>query len=192
MGLVDIHHGDGIYVKNYLESGNLELLKAMVYMSEKSAFRIIPQLLAIRGLLTPEMASRAAANRSEEELAEIRNIVEAGESISAIDADLAIHHIIARASGNVPYIFILNFFNQLFKDFGGIYFDSKENVNRSRKFHRDIYDAVSRRDERKARRVMADVLNYTEVRTAEAMNRSAGLPASQYSAVEAKGAHREA
>jgi DNA-binding FadR family transcriptional regulator len=106
-------------VKNYLESGNLDLLKAMMYMSEKSAFRIIPQLLVIRGLLTPEMASRAAENRSEDELAEIRDIVEAGESISVIEADLTLHHIIARASGNIPYIFILNFFNQIFKDFGG-------------------------------------------------------------------------
>ncbi len=192
MGLVEIHHGDGIYVKNYLESGNLELLKAMMYMSEKSAFRIIPQLLVIRGLLTPEMASRAATNRSEDELAEIRDIVEAGESVSVIEADLALHHVIARASGNVPYIFILNFFNQLFKDFGGIYFSSKENEVRSRKFHRDMYDAIRRKDERKARRVMGDVLRYTEERIAEAMNRSAGSPAPQYNAVEAKEAQREA
>ncbi|RPI96896.1 MAG: FadR family transcriptional regulator, partial [Spirochaetales bacterium] len=34
MGLVEIRHGDGIYVKNYLESGNLELFKEIVYLDE--------------------------------------------------------------------------------------------------------------------------------------------------------------
>lgn len=164
MGLVEIRHGDGIYVKNYLESGNLELFKAIVYLDDVFDPAILADTLTIRRLLVPAMAARAAENRTEEQLEELKSIAFAESDGDMLERDLAVHHLIARASGNMLYIFILNFFNQLFRDHGYLYFSDPENRQRSSRFHRDIHAAIAARQAEKSREIMAEVLAYTEER----------------------------
>lgn len=164
LGLIEIRHGDGIYVRNYLESGNLELFKTIIYMNEVISLDILRNILDIRKILVPEMARFAAQNRSAAELSELREVTSGAGDDSILERDLRVHHIIARASRNVFYIFILNFFNQLFRDYGFLYFDDPKNARRSEKFHADIYEAVRLRDGERAHRVMREVLVYVEER----------------------------
>jgi len=162
LGLVKINHGDGIYIQDYLESGNLELLKAVIYGNTGNTVDIILQLLFIRRILSPEIAAVAAKNRSDADLRDLKHVIDGGESVPVIDADMKVHHYIARSSGNIPYIFILNFFNQIFLDYGHLYFEDENNMIHSRKFHNDIYKAIADRNEKKAKKIMYDVLAYTE------------------------------
>lgn len=162
LGLVKINHGDGIYIQDYLESGNLELLKAVIYGNTGNTIDIILQLLFIRRILSPEIAAVAAKNRSDADLGDLKHVIDGGESVPVIDADMKVHHYIARSSGNIPYIFILNFFNQIFLDYGHLYFEDENNMIHSRKFHSDIYKAIADRNEKKAKKIMYDVLAYTE------------------------------
>lgn len=164
LGLIEIRHGDGIYVRNYLESGNLELFKTIIYMDEVISLDILRNILDIRKILVPEMAFFAAQNRSAAELSELREVVTRTESESILERDLRVHHIIARASKNVFYIFILNFFNQLFRDYGFLYFSDPKNARRSEKFHADIYEAVRLREPARAQKVMREVMVYVEER----------------------------
>lgn len=161
LGLVKINHGNGIYVQDYLKSGNLELLKAVIYSNTGSTIDILLQLLFIRRILTPEIAFLAAQNRTDTDLLDLRHVIDS-ESVSVAEADVIVHHYIARSSGNIPYIFILNFFNEVSRDYGHLYFDNEENRLRSRKFHCDIYKAIAERNDRKAKKIMYDVLVYTE------------------------------
>lgn len=169
LGLVEIRHGDGVYVKDFLESESLEVLKAMIYREEGVDPEIIDSLLSARTALLPEVAAMAARKRNDAHVRKLKEIVEAGSSIPVLDADLAIHHSIARASGNYLVIFILNFFNKLFRDYGKFYFEDFENEKRSRKFHRDIYEAIAKGDSQKARKIMKDVLEYAHERTMSAI-----------------------
>ncbi len=169
LGLVEINHGDGIYVKDFLESGNLEVLKALIYREGGMDAAMMKNILDIRKILAPEMAALAAVNRGEIHLAELRDVVERGDEIPVLEADLTVHHVIARAGGNFLIIFILNFFNQLFRDYGFLYFDDLKNAARSRKFHRDIYMSLCAGDAEKSRKIMRDVLQYAEDRTMEKM-----------------------
>ncbi|HSV96757.1 MAG TPA: FadR/GntR family transcriptional regulator [Spirochaetota bacterium] len=162
MGLVEIRHGDGIYVKNYLESGNLELFKAIVYLDEVFDPGILADTLAIRKIIVPEMAARAAANRTDEQLGELKSIALAEGEKDMLERDLGVHHLLARASGNLLYIFILNFFNQFFRDHGYLYFSDPENRRRSARFHRDIYGAVAAKQTDRSQKIMTEVLTYTE------------------------------
>ncbi len=164
MGLVEIRHGDGIYVKNYLESGNLELFKEIVYLDEVFDPGILADTLAIRKILVPEMASRAAGSRTDGQLEELKAIAFAEGDDDMLERDLRVHHLVARASGNMLYIFILNFFNQLFRDYGYLYFSDAKNRGRSARFHRELYEAFRAKQPAKARKIMADVLVYTEGR----------------------------
>jgi len=180
LGLVEIRHGDGIYVRNYLESGNLELFKAIVYMDSVIPLDILRNILDIRRIIVPEMAFYAARLRTDQELEDLRKAVFDGEDMPMQERDLRVHQILARCSGNMLYVFLLNFFNQLFRDYGYLYFSNADNVKRSALFHRAIYEAVSKRQPEKARKILSDVLIYVE-------NRIYDFYESNYRQVPAKG-----
>ena len=79
-----------------------------------------------------------------------------------LERDIKVHQIIARATHNLVCIIGLNYFNQIFHDYGYLYFDDERNVERSRVFHQEIYEAIKAKKPREARRIMHDVLIYAE------------------------------
>lgn len=160
LGLIEVRHGEGIFVRDYFSSGNLELFKMLFYLNDTLPAAALKDVLQIRNIISPPMAANAAQNISQNDLHDIETTINSSDSI--LEKDLVIHHIIARASGNSLYTFILHFFNQLFRDFGYLYFDNEENRNRSKKFHTDIYRALSSKDAKKAYVITKDVLDYTE------------------------------
>ena len=76
--------------------------------------------------------------------------------------DIEIHEIISKASKNLFFIFILNFFHKFIYKYGFLYFSDKKNVERSEKFHIDIYNALKNKDSQKSEKIMREVLVYTE------------------------------
>jgi len=160
LGLLTVRQGDGIYIKDYRDSGNLELLKHILYQNKDITYSAIKDILEMRRVISPEMAEKAALNRTEADIHAMQEILASERSI--MDRDLAIHQAIARAGNNILYIFILNFFNDIFKDFGNLYFSIEENKKVSAKFHADISKAVISGDSKAAKKLMNDVINYAE------------------------------
>ena len=160
LGLIEIIHGDGIYVKDYLESGSLDLLYALIYREGVVDRTIMENILEIRTLLVPEMAALAALRRTKDDIEDLERVVNSRE-LSVAEKDLEVHRIIARASRNMVFIFILNFFNQFYRDYGRFYFDSEKNRRRSERFHDDILDALRKGDGERSRTVMREVLIYS-------------------------------
>jgi len=162
LDVIEIRHGDGVYVKNYLESPNLELVNALFYLDDTLDTDILMTLLEVRLILVPEMAAIAARNRTEDHINALDEIVFHSEEEPVMIRDIKVHHIIALASGNILYLILLNFFNGFFVDFGHLYFDNPENAKRSEQFHREIFDAIKKGDAEQSREVMRDVLVYAE------------------------------
>lgn len=160
LGLISIRQGDGIYVRDFRESGNLELLKHMLYLRRDITSEIMKSILEIRRFISPEMAYRAAINRTDEEAEHLKSLLK--QEIPVEEKDLAIHQSIARGSGNLLYIFILNFFNDIFRDFGTLYFSFKENQAASEKFHKNIIKAITEKNPDTAKKIMNDILLYAE------------------------------
>ncbi|HOP63547.1 MAG TPA: FadR/GntR family transcriptional regulator [Spirochaetota bacterium] len=160
LGLVSIRQGDGIYVRDFRESGNLELLKHILYLRKDITSDILKNILEIRRFISPEMAYSAARNRSDEEAEKLIEILE--KDIPTAEKDLAIHQSIARGSGNILYIFILNFFNDIFRDFGNLYFSFEENRKASEKFHKDIVKAITEKNPDSAKKITKDIIVYAE------------------------------
>ena len=169
LGLVEIRHGDGVYVKNHLESGSLDLLKSMINADDSHAPGLFMNLLEIRKILVPEMAAHAALNRSENDLKTIESILQSDKSI--LEKDLSLHHALALSSKNMAYIFILNFFNQIFRDYGNYYFNDDTNAKHSAEFHCKIYKAVKEKNAKNAKKIMYDILAYTEKQFKEGLNK---------------------
>ena len=95
------------------------------------------------------------------ELAEIKRAIYR-EDINISEKDLSVHHLIVRATHNLVYTIMLNFFNQLHRDIGQLYFNDECNIERSRRFHHEIYEAINNRNPEDARRIMQDVLLYAQ------------------------------
>lgn len=162
LNVIEIRHGDGVYVRNYLESPNLELINALFYLDDTLDTDILMTLLEVRRVLVPEMAYIAASRRKEGHLKDLEGIIFNSPDISVMHRDMKVHHIIALAGGNILYLILLNFFNGFFVDVGHLYFDVPENARRSEQFHKDIYHAIRDADPMRARDVMREVLLYAE------------------------------
>ena len=159
LDLVEIRHGDGLYVKNYLESGNFDLIKAALNMDESK--EIISNILEARSSVVPQIAYLAAQRRTAADLKELKQVISKTD-MTMLERDIKVHQIIARATHNLLCTIGLNFFNQVFRDYGYLYFNDERNVERSRKFHKDIYEAIKNQKPEDARRIMKDVLLYAE------------------------------
>jgi GntR family transcriptional regulator, transcriptional repressor for pyruvate dehydrogenase complex len=159
LDLIEIRHGDGLYAKNYLESGNLDLIKAALDMDEHKD--VMSNLLEARRYIVPQVAYVAAQRRTSTDLKELKEVI-SQKNLSMLERDIKVHQIIARATHNLICIIGLNYFNQIFHDYGYLYFDDERNVERSRVFHREIYEAIKAKKPREARRIMHDVLIYAE------------------------------
>lgn len=159
LDLLEIRHGDGLYAKNYLESGNLDLIKAIFNMDGRD--EMILNILEARRFLVPQMAYLAAQRRTSDDLEDLHRVV-LNNDLDILEKDIQVHQKIARSTHNLYFTIGLNFFNQIYRDYGYIYFDDKKNVERSRAFHLKIYEAIKDQQPEEASRIMQDVLIYAE------------------------------
>lgn len=160
LDVIEIRHGDGVYVKDYLESPSLELIRAMFYLDGELDTDLLMTLLEIRQILVPEMAALAALRRRENHVRDLMRLAYEDTGLSVLERDIQVHRTIAQASGNMLYLVLLNFFNRFFREYGHLYFDIEENARRSEQFHTDIAHSVAEGDADRARQVMRDVLEY--------------------------------
>ena len=159
--LVEIRHGDGVYVKDFRRSSNLELILALTRMDEKQRDSVISSLLRLRTIFGPDMAFLASQNRTDDHLRSLKEVIRESR-LSILEKDILVHHVIALASTNVLYLLLLNFFNKFMFEYGYLYFEDPENARRSVLFHREIYQALKGKNGRKARKIMEDVMKFSE------------------------------
>ena len=112
----------------------------------------------LRQLLVPEMAFCAAKNRTDQHLNELAALLSESDNKSMAEKDIQLHHIIARASGNVLYVLLLNAFTTQMNDYYAMYFRNPENIDETRMFHKEIYTAIEDRKPEKAKQIMRRVL----------------------------------
>ena len=157
--LVEIRHGDGVYVRDFLLSGNINLIRAAVSLDDGN--ETLFNVLEVRRIVVPEMAYLSAQRRSAADLADLEQII-IRPDLTLMERDIRVHQMIARASRNLLYTIMLNFFDQLFRDYIYLYFDNEKNITRSRTFHQEIFKAIKHQEPEEARRIMLEVLVFAE------------------------------
>lgn len=162
MELIEIRHGDGVYVKDYLESGSLDVARRLLFRDGLPDLTVLQNLADLRRILLPEMARLAAENRSAEDLRQLERIALQSEAMPIAERDWRLHNIIARAGGNILFVILLNLFTRLLGRYAPLYFDREENAARSAAFHREIHQAIKDREPEKARKLALDIYVYSE------------------------------
>ena len=159
LDLVEIRHGDGLYVKNYLESGNLDLIKAA--LNTNGSGEILLNILEARRYIVPQIAYVAAQKRTKSDLEALKQAIFESD-LQIMEKDIRVHQLLARSTHNLLCTIGLNFFNQIFRDYGHLYFDDEKNAERSTEFHRDIFKAVKDQKPEDAYKIMSDIMIYSE------------------------------
>ncbi len=167
LDLIEIRHGDGVYARNYLHSTNLDLLRAMLEQGGDFKRDVVRSLFDLRRMIVPEMAALVARTRSSADVKALRGVVLDDTGMTLLEKDLAVHRVIAAASGNLPYLVLLNFLQDATHNILEDFFEGEAIKAKIEKLHKDLYDAIKWRRPQVARQVMLDALTSSAKRTLE-------------------------
>ncbi|MEO0249148.1 MAG: FadR/GntR family transcriptional regulator [candidate division WOR-3 bacterium] len=151
LGLVEAQHGIGTIVKRPNPYDFLFNFSSLVILDSHSA----DELLQARSIIEPAVVALAAENRTPEELAEIREILEAMEEehnqtgviLKYKEKDLKFHYSIANASHNQILASICRAIRELLPtSIEKAFAASPELIFNAMKLHRKIFDALERKD----------------------------------------------
>lgn len=106
MKLVEVRHGDGIYILDYERHASLEFITSVILSGLPINHYIVRSVLEFRMLLMPELFRLAAKNATPENIKRLEELNEqmrhVGENRDRItDLDFEFNYEIARASGNL-------------------------------------------------------------------------------------------
>jgi GntR family transcriptional repressor for pyruvate dehydrogenase complex len=148
VGIVDIRHGSGVYVTR----GHDVLVVASPDYAGEVTKKLLVDLIQARIPLEILSASSAADNASDEDLAEMRRLLNtAGQNLGndAVlnSANMDFHRQIALASGNTVLVQLLDVLQDLFTDEQRLVLGIFGSRERDHKEHLGILEALERRDE---------------------------------------------
>jgi DNA-binding FadR family transcriptional regulator len=171
-GLVQIIPRRGVFVNDFRRSGSLAILGSLLTYHDGSLDPVlIRSLIAMRLLVETETARLAALNRTDQQLAEFRTILEdearpaCGDPQTLTGLDFSFHLSIAIASGNLVYPLIINSFKGVYTHLTGQFFSrycGTPVADAVRQFHLQIVAAIEHREAEAAVATMTAMLNHGE------------------------------
>lgn len=159
-GLIESQHGRGTFVADRTPKGWRQSLDRVMTMNIAQPDGA-EHLIAVRAILEPEIAARAAAAADERDLAALREAFEAMEvagrnkdADAFIEADLDFHLALAEAARNPIILALIDSIVAVLREYRMRTFFVQGGPERGQHHHRRIMDAVARGDEQGARRAM--------------------------------------
>lgn len=146
LGLIESKHGGGNYIKNNFENILLEPLSiAFLLIGHKNL-----EVLELRRIIEPKASSLAAKNINDEELIEIKKILDEIKKTSdcklCAKLDKEFHSAIAKASKNHLLFVIISSLSSLIEEYiedSDIYKNNKSRINSE---HENILKALENHD----------------------------------------------
>ena len=156
MGLVKIQPGRGTFISDHTSRAVRHSLGLMVKIGRAEGSG---NLAEVREILEPEIAARAAERATDENLAAMREAVAAMDSAlndadTFIEADLDFHLALAQATQNFLFPTLLDSIIDLLREDRTRIFLVNGGAARGQFHHKQILDAIIRRDADAARQAM--------------------------------------
>lgn len=170
-GLVTIESRKGVRVNDYRKEGSIEMLLSLLnYSGGKLSQTLFDGILEMRILFEVETAGLAARRRSEDNLSDLRSLVEREKAMASplardiSDIDFEFHVAIAIASGNQIYPLLMNSFRKIYKNILLDFYADTSVTEPVFLYHSKLVDAIATQDEPKARSDMSLLLGYSETK----------------------------
>ncbi len=167
MGLVEMHQGEGTYVREF----DSKMLSLPVYIAVLMKKDDVKNLLEVRRILEVGAVQAAADRRTDEQLAEIKEALDQMETANdqelGEEADFRFHMAIAKASHNELLIGLMNNVSEMMvttmRETRRLWlYSEKSTLDRLWNEHQQIYQAIEARDGSEAQKLMLDHLQSVE------------------------------
>ncbi|WP_299744725.1 FadR/GntR family transcriptional regulator [uncultured Rossellomorea sp.] len=167
MGLVEMHQGEGTYVREFDSS----MLSLPIYIAALMKKDDVKQLLEVRRILEIGAVEAAASRRTDEQLKEIKTALDQMHSASdeelGEEADFRFHMAIAKASQNELLTGLMNNVSEMMvttmRETRRLWLYSKKStLDRLYQEHQNIYEAIEAKDGQKAQQLMLHHLHSVE------------------------------
>jgi GntR family transcriptional repressor for pyruvate dehydrogenase complex len=161
MGVLSQKVGDGTYLNSDAATILREPMQFLIIMGDLSH----EELFEARLIVESELAARAAERATSHDLADLRRAIADMENSqsdeSRIDADLAFHEAIFRASGNrVCHMIFTVIHRAILVSMARI--AKRVDLQHPLQYHKDIYAAIHHRQPNEARRKMVEHLLHSK------------------------------
>lgn len=165
-GIVESRHGGGTYVRGFSELGVMSPLALILEASDD----IVGDLWEVRIIVEPALASMAALRATPDDIdgldvivqEQARSFDQFGDDDQWMMLDRAYHSALARASGNTVSVRVLELINQLLQEGRRHFVASPERRRTALACHREILDAIRKREPRIAHGAMLRHLQEVE------------------------------
>jgi GntR family transcriptional repressor for pyruvate dehydrogenase complex len=119
MGLLEVRHGDATRVRDWRQSGGLDVLAHLLFRGGAVDRSVLEDILEARTLMLRELAGLAAARRSDAQAAELRDLAEQfaahpQDPVAAAHVDFAFFTAVTASAGNLVFVLILNAIRDLY------------------------------------------------------------------------------
>ena len=166
-GLVTMKPRVGTVVNDYRKEGSLALLNSLVnYYKGDLDPGLLDSLLDMRHLVEMETVRLASQNRSDQDMLSFKGIVEKELGLDRTDLDsireidFEFHHLIALASGNMVYPFLIRSFKPVYTNLSGKFFTDTTVVPQVFNFHKELVSAFEDKDTPRALGIMEELLEH--------------------------------
>ena len=165
--LIEVRHGQGSFVREIGGSSALQLVEALLTQRHTITPALLRQLLEFRRHVSTHVVELAAQNHTPEQAARARALLEreraaGADPAAALELDVELNALLGEASGNLMYQLVTNLFTRLIRRLGPLYYNQRREHERSLDTHRRLLDAVRARDAQGARRILEEMLDYSE------------------------------
>lgn len=119
MGLVEVRHGDATRVRDWRQSGGLDVLAHLLFRGGTVDAGVLEDILEARALMLRELAGLAAERRTEQQAAQLTALAaefaaHPDDAVAAAHVDFAFFTAVTSAAGNLVFVLILNAIRDLY------------------------------------------------------------------------------
>lgn len=148
MGLIEVHQGEPMRVKDWRAHGGLDVLAHLLLRSGGADASVLSDILEARTFIVRELAGLAADRAGDADTARIRRVADAlaqAEPDEATALDFAFFTELAEAAGNIVFVLVLNAIR-------AVYFEHAASIPVTARHHelvpayRAVADAVAAHD----------------------------------------------
>lgn len=160
---VTIRQGDGVRVRDYLRSANIEILADLLFRGGRPDPVVLANILEAREMFGRILVRLAASRARPDHIRAYRDLVDRldgarGEPSAVQVADLDCFQALAEATQNLVFVFVLNAIRAIYLRHRGVFASLYREPDRVAAAHREVLRALEARDPDRAERAAAPLL----------------------------------
>ena len=158
--LVTVRHGDGVRVQDFLRTPSVEVLGELLFLDGNVNPEILDQILEARVLYGRTLAELAAQRCTEQDIEQYGDLLEKlrhaqGDTVQELDLEL--FYTLARASGNMVFLFVLNLIRYIYIRHADAFAPAYDDLAALYGYHTMVLDALKRHDKAAAATAVKDM-----------------------------------